>query len=216
MFTTRVIPLGLVVWFACGLSVAEASPVSSAFSGTLAEPFNGSTEFSGTFNYNTDLRLYPGIQPSPGWSYYSGIPTDPSSPPVSLTFNLGNTPSSSFGNVGNEEVIVAHTPSSDGFFIYQQYPFQGGQNLSAEIGFANNNITQRGPFDSSKPPSSLNLADFNIGANLTFWGTTADGQQLHVVGTVTSLVPALQTPEPATLVVFVAVVAGLVLRRGRR
>jgi hypothetical protein len=216
MFTNRVMMLSLIVCFACGLSAAKASPVGYVFSGTLAQPFDGSTQFSGKLTYDTNLPPYPGIQPSPGWNYYSGVPIDPTGTPVSLTFNLGNTPSSSFGSVVNEELIVAHTPSSDGFFIYQQYPFEGGQNLSAEFGLANNNSTQRAPFDSSNPPGSLNLADFNLGGNLTFWGQTADGQQVHVVGTITSLVPAAQTPEPATNAFFADLGAGLFLRRGRR
>jgi hypothetical protein len=213
MFSNRVIRLSLIVCFmGCG-SFAEASPVGYAFSGTLAQPFDGSTQFSGTFKYDTNLPPDPNINPSPGWSYYLGTPTDPSSPPVSLTFNLGNTSSSSFGSADNIEVVVAHTPSSDGFFINEQFPFQGRQNLTAEIGLANNNLAQPGPFKSSSLPSSLNLTDFSIGGNLTFWGTTADGQQVNVVGTVTSLVPDLNAPETATLAVFIVLGAGLCLHR---
>jgi len=75
--------------------LGQASPISYEFSGTLSQPFNGTTQFSGSFTYNTSLPAYPGIVPSPGWSYYSGVPTDPTAPVVSLTFNLGNTASSS-------------------------------------------------------------------------------------------------------------------------
>jgi hypothetical protein len=141
-----------------------------------------------------------------------GTPTDPSSLPVSLTFNLGNASSSSFGSADNIVVVVAHTPSSDGFFINEQFPFQGRQNLTAEIGLANNNLVQPGPFNSSSLPSSLNLTDFSLGGNLTLWGTTADGQQVNVVGTITSLVPDLNAHEPATLAVFVVLGAGLFFR----
>ena len=51
---------------------ANASPITYSFSGTLSQPFNGSSLFSGTFTYDTDLPTYPGINPSPGWAYYSG------------------------------------------------------------------------------------------------------------------------------------------------
>jgi hypothetical protein len=38
----------------CGAS-ANAAPVSYAFSGTLSQPYNGSSQVSGTFTYDTDL-----------------------------------------------------------------------------------------------------------------------------------------------------------------
>jgi len=212
MFTKVVLPLGLMVCLACWVAPALASPITYAFSGTLSQPYGGSSQFSGNFTYNTDLPLYPGIQPFPGWSYYSGVPSDPSAPAVSLAFSVGNTPSSSFGNVVNDEVIVAHTQSSDGFYIYEQFSYRGGQNLSAEIGMSSNNLVQRGPFTSTNPPSSLNLADFNNGANLTLWGTTADGRQINVVGTITSLVEVSAIPEPSSLLVFIVLGAGLFRR----
>jgi hypothetical protein len=218
MFSKNWIRLSVIVGFASCVSAAKASPVSYTFSGTLAQPFNGSTQFSGTLSFDTNLPPHSGIQPSPGWSYYSGIPADGSSSPVFLTFNLGNTPSSSFGNVVNSEVIVAHTPTSDGFFVYQQYPFAGTQNLSAEFGMSNNNLTQPGPFNASTPPGSLNLADFNVGANLTLWGETADGQQVQAVGTIASLIPPRMppVPEPAPFVLFAVLGAGLIARRRLR
>jgi len=210
MFTNGIRRLGLMVCIVCCVSPAQASPISYAFSGTLSQPYGGSNQFSGTFTYDTDLPPYPGIQGSPGWSYYWGVPSDPTEPPVSLTFTLGNTPSSSFGNIVNEELVVAHTQSSDGFFIQEKFSYAGGQNLSAEIGMSNNNLLQRAPFNSSNPPSSLNLANFDIGSNLTFWGKTADGQQVNVVGTVTSLVAVSAVPEPTSLLVFFMVLgAGL-------
>jgi hypothetical protein len=214
MFSNGVIRAGLLVGL-CFVSRAEASPIEYTFSGTLAQPFNGSTQFSGTLAYDTALPPYPGIQSSPGWSYYAGMSPDPSSPIGNVTFNLPNTPFWSFGNIVNSEVIVAHTQGTDGFFIQEQFPFTGGENLTAEIGFSNNNLTQPGPFDSSKLPASLKLADFNQGANLTVWGTTADGQQINVVGTITSLVPPQPIPEPTTLLVFAVVGAGIIFRRRR-
>lgn len=199
---------GLLVGLGYGVASAQASPISYAFSGTLAQPYNGSTQFSGTLTYNTDLPPYPGIQPSPGWSYYSGVPNDPTSPVVSLTFNLGGTSSSSFGSLASDEVIVAHTQSADAFFIEEAFNYSGGQNLHAEFGIGNNNLVYRGPLHSLNPPSSLNLADFSDGANLTFWGKTASGQDVNVVGTVTSLVPLTVVPEPASLLVFGVMGAG--------
>jgi hypothetical protein len=215
MFTNGVRRLILIVGLVSGVSSVRASPISYDFSGTLSQPYNGSTQFSGSFTYNTDLPAYPGITPSPGWAYYSGVPADPSAPPVSLTFNLGTTASSSFGDIVNDEVIVAHTQSTDAFFIDVQFANKGGQDLSAEIGFVNDNFAQRAPFNSSGPPTSLSLSEFDLGGNLTFSGTTADGHQIDVVGAITSLVAASSVPEPGPIVVVLAMGAGFLGYRRR-
>ena len=212
MYRNRTRWLAFVVSLVCGWSSSQASPISYAFSGTLAQPFNGSTQFSGTFTFDTDLPNYPGIQPFPGWSYYSGVPANPSEPVLSLNYNVGNTSSSSFGPISNDELIVALTPASDGFFIQESFSYAGGQNISAEFGMSSNNLVQRAPFTSTNPPASLSLADFS-GANLVVQGTTTDGQQLNIVGTVTSLVPlgdlAAPVPEPASVLIFAVVAAAL-------
>jgi hypothetical protein len=213
--------LAFAASFSTGWTSTQASPISYAFSGTLAQPFNGSSQFSGTFTYDTDLPPYPGITGTPGWSYYSGVPADPSEPVLSLTFTLGNTPSSSFGQIEMDSLVVEHTSGGDGFFIQETFSYAGGQNLWAEFGMSSNNLVSPAPFTSSNPPTSLNLADFS-GANLVVQGTTSGGQQLDVVGTVTSLVPLggnqMPVPEPGSFLVFVVMGAGLwgyLRRRGR-
>jgi len=213
MFTYGVRRLTPIVCLLCGVSSAQASPISYAFTGTLSQPFDGSTQFSGSFTYNTNLPAYAGITPATGWSYYSGVSTDPSAPPVSLTFNIGNTASSSFGNIVNDEVIVSHTRTNDGFYIYEQFANTGGQNLSAEIALESNNLLQQPPFTSSSLPSSLNLSEFNQGASLSLWGTTASGEQVDDIGTVTSLVAISSVPEPGTILVFLAMGAGFLRYR---
>ncbi len=99
----------------------QAAPVTYTFTGTLQQPYDGSTSFSGTLVYNTDLPTYPGITPSPGWAYYSAVPSDPTAPVSSLTFQFGNTPSSALGTVDSLEVVVNHNSASDGFFIQEQF-----------------------------------------------------------------------------------------------
>jgi hypothetical protein len=180
--------------------------VSYAFTGTLQQPYDGSTHFSGTLVYNTDLPTYPGIQPFPGWSYYSGVPADPSAPVSSLTFQIGNTPSSAFGTVSNLEVIVAHTQADVAFFLQEQFRSPAGQSMMAEFGIGNNKLVHRAPLTSLAPPSSLSLSDFGDGANLTLYGQTANGQWVNVVGTITSLTPV---PEPSAPLVFAAFGLGL-------
>jgi hypothetical protein len=215
MFTNTVRHFVMVVCLVCCVSSANAAPVSYAFSGTLDGPYNGASKFSGTLTYATDLPLYPGITPTPGWSYYSGVPVDPTEPVLSLTFNLGNTSSSSFGNIVSDELIVAHNGLSDGFFISETFSSTvRGQNLMAAIGMVNNNLVQRGPFNSTDPPTSLNLASFDLGANLTL----SAGQYMTVTGTITSLTLLTggggppSVPEPASVLVFLALGAGVAVR----
>ncbi len=86
------------------------------------QPFNGSSQFTGTFTYATDLPLYPGVTPTPGWSYYSGVPINPTEPVTSLTFNVGGLSSTSFGSLASDEVIVTHTTQGyDGFYINESF-----------------------------------------------------------------------------------------------
>ncbi len=201
--------LGLIVCLVLAASSAQASPVSYSFTGTLQQPLDGSTQISGTLVYDTDLPTYPGITPSPGWSYYTGVPNDPTAPISSLTFQLGGETSSSFGTPSNLEVIVAHTATSDGFFIQEQFNGPSGPNVSAEFGLSNDNTAQPGPFTSSAPPSQLNLADFSIGSNLNVFGKTADGENVNIIGTITSLTPTAAVPEPSTALVFALLGGGL-------
>jgi len=214
MFTNALRHFVMIVCLVCCVSSANAAPVSYAFSGTLDQPYNGSSQFSGTFTYDTDLPLYPGITPFPGWSYYSGVPADPTEPVLSLTFKLGNTASSSFGNIVQDELVVAHTQSNDAFYINETFSYTGGQNLTANIGMVNNNLVYRGPFNSTAPPSSLSLTSFSMGAQLILQGTTAGGQYESVVGTITSLTPLTggggppSVPEPASVLVFLVMGAG--------
>jgi hypothetical protein len=216
MSRTVVGRLGLVGCLLLAVSPAGASPVTYAFTGTFQQPFDGSTQFSGTLVYNTDLPAYPGIQPFPGWSYYAGVPNDPTAPVSSLTFQVGDTPSSTFGSVSNLEVIVAHTQANDGFYLWEQFRSPTGQNMTAEFGTVSNNLVQRGPLPSLAPPSSLSLSDFSFGATLNLYGQTANGQWINVVGNITSLTPV---PEPSAPLVFAALGAGLAAYRraaGRR
>lgn len=222
MFSNGVRQLSFMTFLLCVATSVHASPISYEFSGTLSQPYNGSTTFSGTFVYDTDLPLYVGIQPFPGWSYYSGVPANPSEPVLSLTFKLGNTSSSSFGNIVNDELIVSHTQGGDAFFISEGFGYANGENLHAEIGMSSNNLVARGPFSSTNPPSSLNLSQFNNGANLTLMGTLAGGQQVNIVGTINSMVQlgadgnpipdGNPVPEPASVLIFVVMGAEICRR----
>lgn len=222
MFRPLTIALAVSTLLGTGLT-ARSTPITYDFSGTLDHSYQGSNQFSGTFTYDTDLPLNTSIEPSPGWSYYTGVPADPSEPVLSLKFNLGNTPSTTFGQLQSDELIVAHQASgSDGFFIQEEFlsrPGSGGgpTTVWAELGMANNNLIQRGPFSSTSPPSYLNLQDFSIGADLTVQINPTNGTGQMYVGTITSLTLETATPEPRSFLIFAFLgIGGKALRFRRR
>jgi hypothetical protein len=219
MFTTSVRWIGLITILVCGASSAQAVPITYAFSGTLSQPYDGSSQFSGTFTYDTDLPVNTNIPPYPDMTYYSGVPADPTEPVLSLTFTLGNTPSSSFGYIDSDELSVTHQPSgSDAFDISEQFIANSGSgsgpsSVFAGIGMTNNNLVQRAPFTSTSPPSSLNLANFSMGASLTVEMNFSNGTGQMYAGTITSLEAVTATPEPASFLVFGILGAGLWVSR---
>jgi hypothetical protein len=206
MFTAGVRWLCVIACLVCGASPALASPITYSFSGTLAQPYNGSTQFSGTVTYDTDLPVNPQVLAYSGWSYYMGMPPGSLEPPASVTFNLGGTSSSSLGPVSNVEVIVSHTQANDSFNVFEQFSPANGLPAWANFGISNNNLTNPAPFSSTDLPAGLSLPAFSNGANLTFGVPNGDGSQQLFSGTITSMVAA---PEPASLLVFGILGAGL-------
>jgi hypothetical protein len=213
MFTAGVRCLCVIACLVCGASPALASPITYSFSGTLDQPYNGSTQFSGTVTYDTDLPQNPQVQPYPGWSYYLGTPPVSSEPPASLTFNLGGTSSSSWGPVSNVEVIVAHTQGNDSFNFFEQFSPANGLPVWANFGISNDNLVKSAPFTSTSLPGSLNLPDFSNGAGLSFGILPASGPEQIYTGTITSMVA---TPEPASVLIFGMLGVGLWASRRAR
>ena len=198
--------------------VGCAAPVDAAviaydFSGTLSQPVDGSSTFSGTLTFDTDLHLSTtSIAPGAG-TYYSGVPVNPSEPPVSLTFTLGNLPSSTFGTMTDPEVFVSHVPQgTDEFQVSVEYHL-GTQVVTAQFTLTNNNLVQPGFLTSNNIPSTLNVSSFSKDAILALYGANNfpyNGE----VGTVTALAagPGSSVPEPASLVVFACLGAAVFVR----
>ena len=195
MFRAGTLGLGVVVCLIGGVTPAPAAPITYeySFSGTLAQPYNGSNQFSGTFSYNTSLL--PGYQ-TPGMGDY----IDPTAQAVSLSLNIGNTSSSTFGPVETvvpPSVGVGHSPKMDSFSIGEGF---SGSGAEVRISMINDNTIAPGPFNSTSLPASLDLASFNMGAGVYFQGPDDNGQTF---GTITSLVP-IPVPEPSNLLIFAA------------
>ena len=217
MFTAGVRWLCAIACLVCGASPALATPITYSFSGTLAQPYDGSTQFSGTLTYDTDLPLNPTVQPYAGWSYYLGTPSVTTEPPASLTFTLGGTSSSSLGPASNVEVIVSHTQADDSFNLFQQFSPANGLPAWANFGLSNNNMTNPAPFSSTDLPAGLSLPAFSNGGQFTFGMVDSSGSQQVFSGSITAMA---QTPEPASLLVFGVLGFGLWasrrVRAGRR
>jgi len=80
---------------------------------------------------------------------------------------------------------------------------------------ASNNLVARGPFSSTNPPTSLNLASFNIAASLTVRAFNTDGPAFEVDGQITSLTGVgaqAPVPEPTSLMVFTGLGAAFIAR----
>lgn len=211
MFTPGVRWLTAVACLVCGASPALASPITYSFSGTLSQPYDGSTQFSGTVTYDTDLPLNSQVQPFTGWSYYMGTPPVSTEPPASVAFTLGGTSSSSLGPVSNVEVIVAHTQDNDSFNVFQQFSPANGLPAWANFGISNDNLSNTPPLSSTGLPTGLNLSAFSNGAQLTFGVMNGSGPEQVFTGTISAMVAA---PEPASLLVFG--ILGVGLWAGRR
>jgi hypothetical protein len=205
----------------CAASAANAAPIGYAFSGTLSQPYDGSTQFSGTFYYDTNLLPFEMKTPPPtlGATEYVGAPFG--NGVAGLTFNLpGNLTTSELspnGDLTNPSVVVTHTQSSDSIEISQTFDGAPGQGLTGNVSLQNNNLLQAGPFSSTNLPTGLSLADFSLGGNFLLQGTIGNGPNLNIFGTITSMTPLsagsdAPVPEPSTILVFLVMGAGLALR----
>src|SRR5262249_30518466 len=145
-------------------SVAEAgaSPVSYDFSGTFPQAVFGSTQFSGTFTYDTNLPPYPGAAWTPTIHYYAGA----DGTPINTSLSLRSDGTNPLGMPVNSELVVTHSPSYDELNLDMTYRSSAGRTYYATIGMLNHNGLANGPFTSLDPPSSLNLSNFNIGNQL--------------------------------------------------
>jgi PEP-CTERM motif len=205
----------------CAASAANAAPIGYAFSGTLSQPYDGSTQFSGTFYYDTSLLPFQMTTPPPtlGSIEYVGAPFG--NGVVALSFNLpGNLTTSVLspnGDLTYPSVVVTHTQSSDSIDISQSFDSAPGQGLTAYVSLQNNNLVQAAPFSSTNLPTGLSLANFSLGGNFLLEGTIGNGPNLNIFGTITSLTPLSASsdapvPEPSTVLVFLVMGAGLAVR----
>ncbi len=205
----------------CAASAANAAPIGYAFTGTLSQPYDGSTQFSGTFSYDTNLLPFGINTPPPtlGSIEYVGAPFGNGF--VGITFNLPGNLTTSFlspnGDLTYPSVVVTHTQSSDSINISQSFDSAPGQGLTGFVSLQNNNLVQAGPLSSTSLPTGLSLADFSLGGVFLLEGSIGNGPNLNISGTITSMTPLSASseapvPEPSTILVFLIMGAGMALR----
>jgi hypothetical protein len=183
----------------------RANPITFAFNGTLLEPVNGSSTFSGFFTVNSNPN------PQPGFTSVTEQGMD-----VSATLNIGGQVINYINTAQNTGFIEATVNAEPGI------PMLNGSNAST---------TEFGLFGgSSNGPNRFDITLYNPGVN--DWLTNLASLTLPAIhsdsfffsdasgdpddyGSITSLtlVPA---PEPATILVYLTILAGLGLRFGAR
>ncbi len=182
-----------------------ASPITFAFDGTLLEPVNGSSTFSGFFTVNSNPN------PQPGFTSVTEQGTD-----VSATLNIGGQVinyTNASPNTGFVEATVNAEPG---------IPILNGSNASTtEFGLFGGSSSGPNQFAITLYTPAVNdwltnLATLTLPAihSDSFFFADASGAS-DDYGSITSLtlVPA---PEPATILVYLGILAGLGLRYGAR
>jgi PEP-CTERM motif len=206
----------LLIWSLCLIAPAgHASPIGYDFSGTLAQPFLGSSRFSGTFTFQPDPTgtgsIWYGDGPTGAIgatltigakTYTFSIPNDP---PRGTQVPLGGPPpvSYSFGRDSSGNGVSFDLYANNGWIVGSpSQPYASMQlHLADPTGTAF-------PLPSPDMPL-LNLNDFSV---RQFTSTPVpNGPSL--VGTITVLAPIV--PEPPTITLFALVGLGMAARRRR-
>jgi hypothetical protein len=182
-----------------------ASPITFAFNGTLLEPVNGSSTFSGLFTVNSNPN------PQPGFTSVTEQGTD-----VAATLNIGGQLINYTNTPQNTEFVDAMVNAQPGLLVLN------GPNVSStEFGLFGGSSSGPNQFAITLYTPAVNdwltnLATLTLPAihSDSFFFADASGDS-DDYGTITSLtlVPA---PEPATILVYLAILAGLGLRFGAR
>ena len=183
----------------------QASPITFAFTGTLLEPVNGYSSFSGIFTVESNPN------PPPGFTSVTEQGVD-----VSATLNIGG------------QVINYANTTPDSLFVQAMVnaqpgiPILNGSNVATtEFGLFGGNSTGPNRFAITLYTPAVNdwltnLATLALPAihsdSFFFSGASGDPDDYGSITSLT-LVPA---PEPATILVYLTILAALGLRFGAR
>ena len=188
-----------------------ASPITYDFAGTLSQPIDGATQFSGSFTIDTN----PNQVVDTIWDNASAFGEDGSE--VALTIRLGgqtmnyiNTPQNpeTVTLLGETGVNIAVPPPPQNVYFGLGTQSQANDRLTFSLQF-------------TRPGSDLELADLARLSSPMFTSSVSvsydsAGQTQQVQGSITSI-EQVSAPEPGMLAIFAVMgFAGLAHRRFRR
>jgi hypothetical protein len=190
----------------CLVTSAQASPITYDFSGTLAQPYKGSSLFSGSFSFESSTSGYSGSSLVSGYAgasasltiggqtyQFQNVTTDSGSsqtPNVWYQFDHNTSTGDAFTLLANNGVSTGAAASPGATMTIHLYDPTGTALL---------------PTGSTLP--SLDLNHFSI-RQLSFSSASTSSGML---GTITTL---QAVPEPSVLAFVTLVGLGLFLRRG--
>lgn len=196
----------LMIILAIGAS-AEGATVSYDFSGTFATPVDGSTQFHGTFRYDTSMTSAV-ENPLPNTGFYKDLPTNPAGTFIDMSFSVGDASSSSIGPIVDDNLSISPTASYDLINLSVAFNHKN-RTIWQIIAFENDNTINPGPLTSGLPPTELLLSSFNKGGKFLYQPFD-NPTGPYVVGTITSLTATV--PEPSTVAVLLTGICGGALR----
>lgn len=204
----------IAVAIAIGLGaprISGASPITYDFTGTLNQPVDGSTRFSGTFTIDSVPNTNVGLI----FGEYAGIGEDGAA--VSLSLRLGSQTISYVNTSQNPDGaffsgVASSLVTTPGLASGQSsvdYAFTGYSQPSGGIDFGMSlaETVTNPPFADL---TSLNSPSFTSSVSVSY---DSGGQTQTVQGTITSM-DLVSAPEPGMMTVFgLLAVAGIAHRR---
>ena len=197
-----------ILVLACTQQMVWASPVTFDFTGTLLQPIDGSSTFSGSFTVNPN----PTVQPGTGSAAEFGAD-------VSAVLTLGGQSTNFVNTPQYPQLVQVLVNTQAGEF----WPGTGAPTTEFALLGALSAGTPRFAITLYTPGGSnllTNLANLTLPAIHSDSIDVADnsggngGGTVESVGGLTSLT-LVTAPEPATILVYLAVIAGLVARGWR-
>jgi hypothetical protein len=205
-------------------SWAKAAVVEYQFSGTLDQPFNGATIFSGEFYFdpNTPLDLLSNRSGSGSFGtalyqtitqdHQGGITADPHMG-VSVTVGGDSLSDAHYANPGSTEhfLQVDRLASYSDFSVgWGHFAAPGDRDLFVAVGFTSLN---KSLIDSVLPPFQFNPDDWPAGDLIL-----QAGNNPQIRGTITNirLTEPTEVAEPASLSVFAVLCLGVASRKPSR